>query len=112
MKKQVNGSKNDRSATILGILHLRYMAQWEIVKGLWTILMQTKKIGQGNRKRPRSLFAETQNCHAATIVQSILWICELQQAFGWLQVSRPSSDRWGGIETTTQTNSTNGRGTG
>ena len=31
MKKQVNWSKNDRSATILGILHLRYMAQWEIV---------------------------------------------------------------------------------
>ena len=49
MKKQVNGSKNDRSATILGILHLRYMAQWEIVapKELVDDFDANEKIGQG-----------------------------------------------------------------
>ena len=45
-------------------------------------------------------------------INAQLWMCGLQQEFGWLRISRPSSDLWGGIGTTTQTTQQMGGGPG
>ena len=58
--------KNDRSATILGILHPRNMARWETVtsnRDCGRFCCKREKIGKRNREQPRSLFADTQQSY-------------------------------------------------
>ena len=105
-EEQVHGGKSDWSATILEILHTLNQRRGKLLhqKSLWELLIKTKNEGrefERNRDWPCSLFAETQRSF-----HSILWICGLQQAFGWLLISRPSSDLWGWIGTTARRTTT------
>ena len=75
-------TRSDRSATILGIPHPRSIMQWETncctKNSLWTLWCKREKIGQRNREATERVFRD------AKIVQTTLWMCGLQQAFGWL----------------------------
>ena len=100
MEKQVHWGKIDGSATILEFLH---RGDWCTKKSLWTLLMKTKRM-----LAERSGRAMQPVCRDEKVFPTILWMCGQQQAFGWLRISRPSSDLWRCIGTTTKTNSTLG----
>ena len=103
MEKQVNSGKNERSATILGIImmiqHRRSMAQWETVapkRGCERFDANEKKLGREIRSCHRACFQRRNNC-----TSHVVHVCTVQGLVA-------SSDLWVGIGTATKTNSTNG----